>query len=165
MKAGVVPNIGVDTCIAVGGDQFTAMRFALGVPRSQHNGAQLEAGENPWDLQLSARDVLGMATIEGARALGQADRLGSLTPGKQADLVLINTADVSMTPVLDPVAAVVHHAGRSTVSDVFVAGNRVKKDGRLVGVDVAELHRSASAAAQGILARSGVQAGWKPPAA
>lgn len=164
MKAGVVPNIGVDTCIAVGGDQFTAMRFALGVPRAQANGAELDAGENPWELVLSARDVLAMATIEGARALGQADRVGSLTPGKQADLVLIKAADVSMTPVLDPVAAVVHHASRSTVTDVFVAGTRVKKDGRLVGVDVAELHHSATAAAQGILERSGVAPGWKPAA-
>ncbi|HWD02877.1 MAG TPA: amidohydrolase family protein [Amycolatopsis sp.] len=162
MKAGVVPNIGVDTCVGVGGDQFTAMRFALGVPRAQANAAQLDAGENPWDLELSARDVLEMATIAGARALGQADRIGSLAPGKQADLVLINAADVSMTPLLDPVAAVVHHASRSTVTDVFVAGNRVKKDGRLVGVDGAELHRSATAAAQGILERSGVKPGWKP---
>jgi 5-methylthioadenosine/S-adenosylhomocysteine deaminase len=106
-----------------------------------------------------------MATIEGARALGQADRIGSLAPGKQADLVLINTVDVSMTPVIDPVAAVVHHASRATVADVFVAGRRVKKNGTLVGVDSAEIHRSATAAAQGILERSQVQAGWKPPAA
>lgn len=165
MKAGVTPNIGVDTCIAVGGDQFTAMRFALGVPRSQSNGVQLERGENPWDLELSTRDVLGMATIEGARALGQADRIGSLAPGKQADLVLIDTVDVSMTPVLDPVAAVVHHASRGTVSDVFVAGSRVKKDGVLVGVNSAEIHRTATASAFGVLERSGVTAGWKPPAA
>jgi cytosine/adenosine deaminase-related metal-dependent hydrolase len=164
MRAGIRPNIGTDTCIAVGGDQFTAMRFALAAPRARVNAAQLDAGENPWDLQLSVRDVLAMATIEGARALGQADRIGSLAPGKQADLVVINAADVSMTPVHNPVAAVVHHASRSTVRDVFVAGTRVKRDGRLVGVDQAAVHRDASTAAEALRERTGVKPGWVPEA-
>jgi 5-methylthioadenosine/S-adenosylhomocysteine deaminase len=155
MRAGIRPSIGIDTCIAVGGDQFTAMRFALAAPRSLVNAEQLDGGDNPWDLELSVRDVLAMATIEGARALGQEDRIGSLTPGKQADLMVISTADVSMTPVLDPVAAV----------DVFVAGKRVKRDGRLVGVDQAEVSRSATAAATALLERSGVKPGWIPAAA
>jgi cytosine/adenosine deaminase-related metal-dependent hydrolase len=165
MHAGIRPNIGIDTCIANGGDQFTAMRFALGATRAQINAVQLADGDNPWDLELTARDVLAMATIEGARALGQADRIGTLTPGKQADVVLINTADVSTTPVLDPVSAVVFHASRSTVDDVFVAGRRVKAAGCLVGVDSADIHRTASAAAVGILERSGIRPGWKPPIA
>ncbi|MBV9847742.1 MAG: amidohydrolase family protein [Kutzneria sp.] len=164
LKAGVRPNIGVDTCIAVGGDQFTAMRFALGVPRAQANARHLDANDNPWELELSTRDVLGMATIEGARALGQADRFGSVAPGKQADLVVINAMDVSMTPLIDPVAAVVHHAGRSTVRDVFVAGQRVKRDGRLCGVDPADLHCRVTASASAILERCGLHAGWKPEA-
>jgi 5-methylthioadenosine/S-adenosylhomocysteine deaminase len=162
MRAGIRPNIGVDTCIAVRGDQFTAMRFALGGQRALANAEQLDAGENPWNLQLSVRDVLAMATIEGARALGQADRIGSLAPGKQADIVVINVADVSMTPVYDPVAAVVHHASRSTVRDVFVAGKAVKRDGRLVGVDQVALHRSAATAATALLERAGIEPGWVP---
>ncbi len=164
MRAGIRPNIGVDTCMAVGGDQFTAMRFALALPRAQANRVLLDAGQNPWDLEPSARDVLAMATIEGARALGQADRIGSLAPGKQADLVIIDAAHASMTPLIDPVAAVVHHAGRSTVDHVLVAGRLVKRDGRLVGVDQRELHRTATAAAAGVLERSGVKAGWRPTA-
>jgi cytosine/adenosine deaminase-related metal-dependent hydrolase len=164
MEAGIRPNIGIDTCMAVGGDQFTAMRFALAAPRGLSNAVQLDAGDNPWDLQLTARDVLAMATIEGARALGQADRLGSLTPGKQADLVVINTADVSMTPVTNPVTAVVHHASRGTVRDVFVAGKQVKRDGKLVGVDQREIHRSATTATTALLERAGVKPGWVPEA-
>lgn len=67
MQAGIRPNIGVDTCIDVGADQFTAMRFALGATRAQANANQLETSENPWKLELTARDVLAMATVEGAR--------------------------------------------------------------------------------------------------
>ena len=162
VKAGIRPNIGIDTCMAVGGDQFTAMRFALAVGRADANARQLDAGQNPWDLELSASDVLAMATIEGARAMGQADRIGSLAPGKQADLVLIDATQVSTTPVLDPVATVVHHAGRGSVDHVLVAGRLLKRDGRLVGVDAAELDRAATAAAAGVLERSGVRGGWKP---
>lgn len=164
VKAGVATNIGVDTCIIVGGDQFTAMRFALAVPRAIDNAVTLDQGENPWDLHLIARDALEMATIQGARALGLADTLGSLTEGKQADLVLIRTDDVSMTPVLDPVAAVVNHAGRSVVDHVFVAGTQVKKDGRLVAAGTDALVDEMNGAAQAILKRAGVEVGWVPSA-
>lgn len=163
IAGGVWPNIGIDTCIAVGGDQFSAMRFALAIPRAQENDAALSAGQNPWTLNLTTRDVLRMATIEGARALGQEDRIGSIKPGKQADLVAINTADVSMSPVHDPVATVVHSAGRSVVSDVFIAGRQVKKDGQLVGVDVARLSSEANQAAAALRERCGITSGWAPP--
>ncbi|MFI9536912.1 amidohydrolase family protein [Nocardia fusca] len=164
VAAGLWPNIGTDTCIAVGGDQFTAMRFALAVPRAQDNSVALASGQGPWTLNLTTHDVLRMATIEGARALGQESRIGSIAPGKQADIVMINTADVSMTPVLDPVASVVHSAGRSVVSDVFIAGRQVKKDGQLVGTDIAQLQGAANQAAHALLERCGITPGWVPPA-
>jgi 5-methylthioadenosine/S-adenosylhomocysteine deaminase len=164
VAAGFFPNIGIDTCIAVGSDQFTAMRFALAVPRAQGNDAALASGQNPWTLNLTTRDVLRMATIEGARALGQEHRIGSIARGKQADLVAINTAHVSMTPVLDPVSSVVHSAGRSVVSDVFIAGRHVKKDGQLVGADIEQLHPAATQAATALLERCGTTSGWAPPA-
>jgi 5-methylthioadenosine/S-adenosylhomocysteine deaminase len=146
MKAGIRPNIGVDTCIAVGADQFTAMRFALGATRAQANANQLEAGENPWELESTAHDVLAMATVEGARALGQEDRTGSLVPGKQADVILVDATHISMIPLIDPVTALVQHASRSTVTDVFVAGRRLKCGGQLVDVNLADIQRSAHVA-------------------
>lgn len=163
IAGGVWPNIGIDTCTAVGSDQFTAMRFALAIPRAQDNGAALAAGQNPWTLNLTTRDALRMATIEGARVLGQADRIGSIAPGKQADLVLINTAHVSMSPVHDPVSSVVTSAGRSVVSDVFIAGRQVKKNGSLVDADISRLTAEADQAAAALLERSGVTPGWAPP--
>lgn len=163
VQAGVWPNIGIDTCMAVGADQFTAMRFALAIPRAEHNAEVLDTGNNPWALKFSTRDALRMATVEGARALGQQDRIGSLAVGKQADLIAINTVDPSMTPLIDPVSAVVQHASRSVVNHVFVAGRHVKENGKLVGVDMARLSEEANTASAGILRRAGVQAGWVPP--
>ncbi|WP_319457019.1 MULTISPECIES: amidohydrolase family protein [unclassified Mycobacterium] len=162
IAGGVWPNIGIDTCLAVGGDQFTAMRFALAIPRAQRNQDALASGENPWEVVLTTRDALRMATIEGARALGQENRIGSIAVGKQADLVTINTAHPSMTPVIDPVASVVHSASRTVVSDVFIAGRHVKKNGQLVGADVARLHAEATQAAAELLQRCGIGPGWLP---
>jgi cytosine/adenosine deaminase-related metal-dependent hydrolase len=139
------------------------MRFALAIPRAEDNAKVLDAGNNPWALKFSTRDALRMATIEGARALGQQDRIGSLAVGKQADLIAINAADASMTPLIDPVTAVVHHASRSVVNHVFIAGRQVKANGKLVGVDMARLSQQANAASAGILRRAGIQPGWVPP--
>lgn len=162
LKAGIRPNIGIDTCMAVGGDPFTAMRFALAVPRGLANQPMIEAHENPWDLKLTARDVLEFATIEGARAIGQEATTGSLSPGKQADIVMIRADHISMIPALDPIASIVHHASRHTVDHVYVAGTAVKRDGRLLGVDMAELNQRAVAASGQILGRAGIQPGWAP---
>lgn len=162
LAAGIRPNLGADTCMAVGGDPFTAMRVALAVTRGIANELQLDAGENPWQLDLSARDVLEMATIDGARTLGLEDRIGSIAPGKQADLVLLRTDDVSMAPVIDPVMAVVHHASRAVVECVLVAGRTVKRDGALAGIDTGELTRDAQATAEAIMARAGVEPGFTP---
>ncbi|WP_062430256.1 amidohydrolase family protein [Herbidospora daliensis] len=102
---GVTTGLGVDTVVTVPGDLFSVMRAALpGTP---------------------AAEVLTMATIEGARAIGLDREIGSLTPGKQADLVMISTDSPGMAPVTDPVRAVVGSAGRGDVRAVFVAGRRV----------------------------------------
>jgi cytosine/adenosine deaminase-related metal-dependent hydrolase len=164
IEGGVWPNVGVDTCLAVGGDVFSAMRFALAIPRAQSNEKALMNGENPWTVPLTARDALRMATIEGARALGQEHRIGTIKPGKQADLVCINAADVSMVPVINPVANVVYSASRSVVSDVFIAGRHVKKAGELVDVDFAQLHADVTAASTDLLARCGIEPGYVPAA-
>ena len=141
---------------------LTAMRFALGATRVQANASRLEAGDNPWELELTARDVLAMATVERARALGQEDRIGSLAPGKSADLVLVDATHISMIPLIDPVTALVHHASRSTVTDVFVAGRRLKCAGQLAGVKLADIRRSAHVAAAAVMERPGVDSSWKP---
>ena len=85
----------------------------------------------PESKLITARQVLAMATIGGAQVAGIADRTGSLTPGKQADIVIIDGSAVNVAPVIDPVGAVVCAADTSNVKTVLVAGKALKEDFRL----------------------------------
>ncbi|MEW9532315.1 amidohydrolase family protein [Microbispora sp. NPDC049125] len=122
--AGVATGLGADTVTVVPGDLFSAMRAALAAENSRPG-----RGDAP---RLTTADVLRMATIEGAAAIGMDDRIGSLRPGKQADIVLLDGEAAGLAPVHDPVAAVVG-AGPAAVDTVFVAGRAVKRGGRLLG--------------------------------
>jgi cytosine/adenosine deaminase-related metal-dependent hydrolase len=88
---------------------------------------------------LTAPDVLHMATMGGARALGMADEIGSLEPGKAADLVLFPEHSPSLANIHDPYQKLVYCASTRDVGQVWVAGEPVVADGRVVGVDVAAL--------------------------
>ncbi len=88
---------------------------------------------------LPARTALRMATLNGAVALGLDMAIGSLVPGKIADLTAVRLSGVEAIPVYDPVSHLVHTAGREQVTDVWVAGERVVEDGALTGIDVASL--------------------------
>lgn len=124
--AGVPTGLGVDVVTTVAGDMFTLMRAAM---------LGLDASGGP---RLSPSDALRLATIEGARVLGMADLVGSPAVGKQADLILLRADDLNLLGAADPVAAVVTSAHPGNVETVLVAGNAVKRDGRL-GADVARL--------------------------
>lgn len=80
---------------------------------------------------ITAGDVLDMAVGRGAHATGLEHRIGSLTPGKAADLILLRTDDINLCPVTDPTAAVVTAAHPGNVDTVLVAGHNVKRGGRL----------------------------------
>ena len=84
---------------------------------------------------LPADEVLAMATINGARALGQEDRIGSLEPGKWADLCAVDLSALEQQPLFDPISQIVYAAARHQVSDVWVAGRRVLQAGRLTRID------------------------------
>lgn len=86
-----------------------------------------------------AKEVVSMATIEGARALGLGDITGSIEPGKQADLVLVETDSPNMFPVYDPYSALVYSAIASNVRDVYVAGECLVKEKKLVREDFAKI--------------------------
>ncbi len=109
-------------------DMFTEMRTA----------ALLQKVVNGSDT-LPARRVLRMATIDGARALGLADTIGSIEPGKRADLQLINLECLHTTPHPDPVSAIVYAADRSNVESVIVAGKFLMRDGALTTLDESQV--------------------------
>ncbi|MBB6020270.1 cytosine/adenosine deaminase-related metal-dependent hydrolase [Paenibacillus sp. JGP012] len=136
LEHGGTPTLGVDVVTSTGGDMFSQMKFALQAERSRTNESLLAQGEMPGELSLQASQVLRFATSAGAQALGLEQKTGSLTPGKEADLIMIRTTDLNVFPVHDPIGAVVQFANPSNVDTVFVAGKPVKRGGTLLHVDL-----------------------------
>jgi cytosine/adenosine deaminase-related metal-dependent hydrolase len=134
------PSLGADLESVLGGDMLSQARIALGVQRSLDNVAHRQAhGSIPPTSTLTTREALGWVTVEGARMLGQLDRIGTLAAGKQADLVLIRASDLNMQPVHDAVNSVVFQTTLANIDSVMIAGQWKKRDGRLVGVQLAPL--------------------------
>ncbi|MCW5632588.1 MAG: amidohydrolase family protein [Rubrivivax sp.] len=132
-RLGRAPSLGVDLESVLSGDMLTQARVALGIQRSLDNVAHREReGTIPPTSTITAAEALAWVTVEGARMLRQSDRIGSLAPGKQADLVLIDASALNMRPVHDPVAAVVFQASLANIDSVMVAGRWKKRHGRLV---------------------------------
>jgi cytosine/adenosine deaminase-related metal-dependent hydrolase len=100
-------------------------------------------------------EVIEMATIKGARALGLGDVTGSLTPGKRADLILVRTNDLNIAPLANIEAAIVQSATPANVDSVMVDGRFIKRDGRLLHYDVAKIVQRAKESAFRIRTEAG----------
>lgn len=137
---GRAPSLGVDLESVMSGDMLSQARIALGIQRSLDNVAHREAhGSIPPTSTITTREALAWVTIEGARMLQQQDRIGSLAPGKQADLVLVRADTLNMQPVHDPVSAVVMQASLANIESVMVAGQWRKRGGRVLDADIPSL--------------------------
>ena len=154
---GMRPSLSIDVVSSVPGDMFTQMRTALVQERIL---AFTETPDTAFAPTLTHRDVLEFATVDGAKACALDHKVGTITPGKQADIILIRTDQVNVAPVLDPVATVVICADTSNVDTVFVAGKIVKHRGTLVRVDMARLFDRLSGARDYLLSRAGVIPKW-----
>lgn len=131
--AGYAPSLGVDLESAIAGDMFTVARVALASQRALDNAASREAqGQLPATSTLSCDDALSWITLRGAEALGLASKIGSLTPGKQADVILVRADTLSMRPLHDPVAAVIMQGAPANVDTVLVDGEFRKRHGKLL---------------------------------
>ena len=136
-RFGRAPSLGVDLESVMSGDMLSQARIALGIQRSLDNVAYREShGTIPPTSTITTREALSWVTIEGARMLKQEHRIGSLAPGKQADLVVIRASDLNMQPVHDPVSTVVMQTSLANIDSVMVAGRWMKRGGLLVGVDL-----------------------------
>jgi 5-methylthioadenosine/S-adenosylhomocysteine deaminase len=152
---GRAPSIGSDVEASLGGDMFTNMRMALQAQRNLDNKAVIAAtGKAPERISIACREALEWATIAGARMVGLDQRIGTLAPGKQADIVLLRADDLNMTPVIDPVHSIVLHAGPANVDTVFVAGRIMKRRGTLVYRDLARRKSELAVASAALLARA-----------
>ena len=130
---GRAPSLGVDLESVMSGDMLSQARIALGMQRTLDNAAYRSAhGSIPPTSTITTREALGWVTVEGARMLGALDRIGSLAPGKQADLVVIRASDLNMQPVHDAVSSVVFQTSLANIDSVMVAGTWQKRGGQLL---------------------------------
>ncbi len=130
-RAGINLTIGTDGAISGNDlDMWLAMRLTCGLAK----GLNMEADA------LNAEQVLHMATINGAKALGRSDSLGSLELGKNADFILVDINNSHSIPLFDPITHLVFGAGRSDVTDVFVSGKHVVENKKIGGLDIEKIH-------------------------
>lgn len=153
VDVGVTPSLGVDVETSAPGDMWTQMRLIFGVQRS--NALELHFAGKPAPALIDVDALLRYATIGGATAARLPDRVGTLTPGKQADLILLRTDLINVLPVNDLRSAVVHNMDARNVDTVLVAGRVVKRDGRLLGVDLTRLASEVHASRERVFATAG----------
>jgi cytosine/adenosine deaminase-related metal-dependent hydrolase len=158
MKFGAPVSIGTDVEGAARADMFGCMRTTL---QTQRNLDQIEAwraNDAPLsEISITCRQALEWATVNGAKMLGQDGRIGSLTPGKQADIVLVRADDLSMFPVHDPVSSLVTQGGVSVVDTVLVGGRVLKRKGKLLADNLAQKKEALRRSAERILSDFGLR--------
>lgn len=157
---GLRPSLSIDVVTTVPGDMFTQMRFLFASARLIEHEAAFSAGNEEEPVLLTSREVLEFATIEGARVCGIEERTGSLTPGKQADIVMIRCDHSNTYPIIDPVSTVVHQADTRNVDTVMVSGRILKREGRLVEADLRRARELAAASLEYLLEKTAIQPHW-----
>jgi 5-methylthioadenosine/S-adenosylhomocysteine deaminase len=137
LAAGIPVGLSVDTVELSGNaDMFGIMKLVQ----------NLENGRSENEFKLTARRVLELGTIEGARSMGIADRVGSLKAGKRADLIMVSTRDVNLGIFGDPAHMIVTAAEPSNVDTVVIDGRILKRNGKLTAMNVAQITKDAAAA-------------------
>ncbi|MGL4288749.1 MAG: amidohydrolase family protein [Phreatobacter sp.] len=130
VEHGGLPSIGIDVEPMVSGDLWREMQMALLFARNALLRARAGTGQAP--AMIRSREALRWATVGGARALGMADRIGSLRPGHKADLIMLRAGDLNLFPVHDPVFSAVEQAHAGNVDTVIVDGIVRKQGGQLL---------------------------------
>jgi 5-methylthioadenosine/S-adenosylhomocysteine deaminase len=170
LALGIQPSLSSDVEVTMTADFFTQMRSMMNVQRSLVNQMILDTGLppnplNPWPTApfsvkvpnlLTTRDVLRYATINGAKDLRLDHKTGSLTPGKEADVVVLNAEAINVAPLNQVPGAVVSLMDRTNVETVIVAGKVRKWKGQLLDVDLHSLRRQLEASRDHIFAAAGI---------
>lgn len=133
VESGSTPSLGIDIVSNFAGDMFAQMRLMLQTMRFRD--FELANAGIPIPSRYAARKMLEFATMGGARVMGIDNITGSITPGKKADIVLTRTDSVNMSPVTDPVAALVFYADVSDIDSVWIDGVARKRHGKLTGLE------------------------------
>ena len=116
----------------------------------------VKTGSRPETMPITCRQALEWTTVNGARLIGLDARIGSLTPGKQADVILLRAGDLNMFPVRDPIGSVVMQGGIANVDTVLIAGRAMKRNGRLLVPNLAEKKATLARSGERILTDFGL---------
>jgi cytosine/adenosine deaminase-related metal-dependent hydrolase len=166
---GMEPSLSVDVECTLTADFFTQMRSTMNMQRVLVNQMVLDFGfaQNPpvyWPTPpagtpplLTTRDVLRYATVNGAKGLGLDHKIGSLTPGKEADIVILDATAINVAPLNHVPGAVVSLMDRTNVETVIVAGKIRKWKGKLVNVNVDKLRRQLEDSRDYVFAAAGIK--------
>jgi 5-methylthioadenosine/S-adenosylhomocysteine deaminase len=145
LAAGIPTGLSVDTTVLSGNaDMFAIMKVTQGIVNARAHD----------EFAMTARQALELATIEGARSLGMMDEIGSLTPGKRADLILVETGRPNLGVFTDPAHMLVTAAQPANVDTVLIDGRIVKHGGALTTLEPAEISREARSSLAGVRTRA-----------
>jgi 5-methylthioadenosine/S-adenosylhomocysteine deaminase len=156
LNHGLRPSLSVDAETNMPNDMFTQMHSVNSLQHAMIFDRKL-AGKRNLPAFMTSRDVIECATLEGARANGLLHKTGTLTPGKEADILLLRTDRPNILPVNDPIGAVVWGMDTSNVDSVFVAGKALKRNGKLLNIDLEALGKKAYESRDYVIAQSGFQ--------
>ncbi|MEA2830131.1 MAG: 5-methylthioadenosine/S-adenosylhomocysteine deaminase, partial [Bradyrhizobium sp.] len=145
LAKGIPLGISVDTSALTGSSNL------FGVLKLARDGENAKAES---EFKMTARKALELGTIEGARSMGMDDVIGSLKPGKRADLIAISPNALNMAVVTDPAHLVLEATGPENVDTVVVDGRILKRGGKLVALNTPEVIAGARAALAGVRART-----------
>ena len=154
---GLTPALGIDLDTAFGSDMFGEMHALFGQQRSAMRYRRFR-GETDAPAPISVEEVLRAATVNGARAAGLEDQIGTLTPGKQADIIMVRTSGVAVFPVTNAIGTIVQAVERADVDTVMVAGHLRKSGGQLLGIDLDKLNADVAASRDYLIEASGYRA-------
>ncbi|QQM39724.1 amidohydrolase family protein [Streptomyces liliifuscus] len=143
LAVGIRPGLSIDVEVALASDMFTQMRALLAIQRMRAVNAAYGTGG---DLsRITTHDVLDFATLQGARTNGLGDVTGSLTPGKKADLLVVQAEDLNNMPLNDPIGTLVLGSDARNITGVLVGGEPRKWNGQVLDVDLPALRSEVSA--------------------
>lgn len=145
IDAGLRPGVSTDIVCVGSGDLFSQMRLGLQLTRCLDHDPTHRSGTMPVAVDLTVRDALTWGTRNSAEAIGLGDRIGSLTPGKHADVIVVRPR-MDLVRSSHPVGSIVLQSTAADVSTVLVGGTVRKRNGQLVGVDLATVRNRANAA-------------------
>ena len=154
LDAGLRPSLSTDVETSMTADMFTQMRSILTIQRGLITERAV-AGEDGLPPRLTAREVVELATVEGARASGLDSKVGTLTPGKQADIVLLRADLTNTLPLNNAYGAVVTGMDTRNVDTVIIGGTVRKSGGQLLGVDLGHLWDEAAASRDYLIGKLG----------